>query len=142
MLRPHPAQARRRGLVSQVQILGLAPEAWSGQSNHKAVFIGIVRKQEQLLQSYCSKRIPNPTQFVILQLLASVPGLPHFDLLFAFTIIHGIGRLMKLKRERPGSIHHVNDIRWTRGGRGPTAKTTHRTIRLSAYHVFGLQTLV
>ena len=49
--------------------------------------------------------------------LASVPGLPHFDLLFAFTIIHGIGRSMKLKWGRPGSIHHVNDVRWTRGGR-------------------------
>ena len=24
--RPHPAQARRRGLVSQVQIIGVAPE--------------------------------------------------------------------------------------------------------------------
>ena len=29
--RPHPAHARRRGLVSQVGMLGLAPEAWSGQ---------------------------------------------------------------------------------------------------------------
>ena len=26
--RPHPAHARRRGLVSQVEILGLAPETW------------------------------------------------------------------------------------------------------------------
>ena len=34
--RPHPAHVRRRGLVSQVQILGLAPEAWSGQSDHRA----------------------------------------------------------------------------------------------------------
>ena len=34
--RPHPAHARRRGLVSQDQILGLAPEAWSGQSNHRS----------------------------------------------------------------------------------------------------------
>ena len=36
MPRPHPAQVRRRGLVSQVQILGLAPEVWSGQSNRRA----------------------------------------------------------------------------------------------------------
>ena len=35
--RLHPAHARRRGLVSQVQILGLAPEAWSSQSNHRAL---------------------------------------------------------------------------------------------------------
>ena len=27
--------------------------------------------------------------------IASVPGLPHFDLLFTFTIIHGIGRSIK-----------------------------------------------
>ena len=53
--RPHPAHARRRGLVSQVEILGPAPKAWSGQSNHRAAFIGIMRKQEQVLQSYHSK---------------------------------------------------------------------------------------
>ena len=35
MPRPHPAHMRRRGLVSQVQILGLALEAWSGQSNRR-----------------------------------------------------------------------------------------------------------
>ena len=29
--RPHPAHARRRGLVSQVGMLGLAPETRSGQ---------------------------------------------------------------------------------------------------------------
>ena len=36
--KPHPAYTRRKGLVSQVQIFGLAPEAWSGQSiaNHRA----------------------------------------------------------------------------------------------------------
>ena len=50
--RPHPAHTRRRGLVSQVQILGLAPEVWSGQSNRRAAFIGIMR---QVLQSYRSK---------------------------------------------------------------------------------------
>ena len=31
--RPHPAHVRRRGLVSQAQILGLAPEAWSNKWN-------------------------------------------------------------------------------------------------------------
>ena len=69
MPRPHPAHARRRGLVSQVPILGLAPETWSGQSYCRAAFIGI---NAQLLQSYCSKwyyeihyshwQICNPTQ--------------------------------------------------------------------------------
>ena len=54
--RPHPAHARRRGLVSQVQILGLAPETWSGQSYRRTAFIGIMQKREQLLQSYRSKR--------------------------------------------------------------------------------------
>ena len=44
VLRPHPAHARTRGLVSQVQILGLALEAYSGQSNHRVAFIGIIRK--------------------------------------------------------------------------------------------------
>ena len=53
--RPHPAHTRRRGMVSQVQILGLAPEVWSGISNHRAAFIGIMQKQEQVLQSYHSK---------------------------------------------------------------------------------------
>ena len=37
--RPHPAHTRRRGLVSQVQILGLVPETWSGQSNCRIAFI-------------------------------------------------------------------------------------------------------
>ena len=37
----------------------------------------------------------------------------------------------------PGSIHHVNDVRWMRGGldvggRGPTDKTMHWIIRSSA----------
>ena len=40
--RPHPAHARRKGLVSQVQILGLVPETWSGQSYRRTAFIGKV----------------------------------------------------------------------------------------------------
>jgi len=42
------------------------------------------------------------------------------------------------KRGRPGLIHHVSDVRWTRGGRendvrgrGPTTKTTHWIIHSS-----------
>ena len=57
MPRPHPAHARRRDLVSQVQILGLTSQAWSAQSNRRAAFIGIMRKQEQVLQWYRSKRV-------------------------------------------------------------------------------------
>ena len=47
--------ARRRGLVSQVEILGLALEAWSNQWNRRVVFIRIMRKQKQVLQSHRSK---------------------------------------------------------------------------------------
>ena len=44
MPRPHLAHARRRGLVSQVQILGLAPKAWSSQSDRRRAFIRIMQK--------------------------------------------------------------------------------------------------
>ena len=44
-----------------------------------------------------------------------VPRPPRFDHLFAFTTIRKVGG--KLKLGRPGSIHHMNDIRWMRGGR-------------------------
>ena len=47
--------------------------------------------------------------------IALVPGLSRFDPPFAFAIIRKVGR--KLKLGKPGSIHHMNDIRWTRGGR-------------------------
>ena len=53
--RPYPAHARRRGLVSQVQILGQAPEAWSGQSDRRTAFIRIMWKREQVLQSYTAQ---------------------------------------------------------------------------------------
>ena len=42
--RPHPTHTRRRGLVSQVPILGLAPEVWSGQSDCRTAFIRIIQK--------------------------------------------------------------------------------------------------
>ena len=45
--RPHLAHARRRGLVSQVQILGLAPKAWSGQSDRRRAFIRITWQQNK-----------------------------------------------------------------------------------------------
>lgn len=55
--------------------------------------------------------------------VASFPGLPCFYLLFVYTIVCWSGRPSK-KRERPGSIHHMNNVRvdimWMYlGGRGP-----------------------
>ena len=74
--------------------------------------------------------------------LASVPGFPCFDLPFAFTIKHD---RWKLKRGRPGSIHHVNDVRWTRGGHregGAQLPKQHTGPSVRAlYLVFRLQTL-
>ena len=56
---------------------------------------------------------------------------------FVFTIIHGWWR--------PGSIHHMNDVRWTWGGRrggGVQLPKQHTGPSIRAlYHVFGLQTL-
>ena len=53
--------------MPQVQVLGLAPEAWSGQSNRRAAFIGIMWKQEQILQSYHTQSVSlsNTEQFEI-----------------------------------------------------------------------------
>ena len=62
--RPHPAHTRRRGLVSPVQIFGLALAlaAWSDQWNRRVALIRIMQKQEQVLQSYYSHwPICNPT---------------------------------------------------------------------------------
>ena len=73
------------------------------------------------------------------------PGPSLFDLPFTFTIIHGMGRSRKLNRGRPGSIHHVNDVRWTRGGRkGGGAQLPKQRAGPSVrvlYCVFGPQTL-
>ena len=52
--RPHPAHVRR-GLVSRVQILGLAPEVWSNQWNCRTALIEIMQKWEEVLLSYHSK---------------------------------------------------------------------------------------
>ena len=49
---------------------------------------------------------------------------PFFVLRFAFIIIHGSGKARE-KRGRPGLIHHVRDVRWTRKcrkGEGPIFK--------------------
>ena len=40
---------------------------------------------------------------------------PFFALRFAFSIIHGSGRAGKTGKA--GNSYHVNDVRWTRGGR-------------------------
>ena len=72
--------------------------------------------------------------------LASVPSLPRFDL-----PLESEDR-QKLKQGRPGSIHHVNDVRWTQGGRrggGGAQLPKQRTgpsIR-ALYRVFRLQTI-
>ena len=46
-----------------------------------------------------------------------VPGLPRFDLPFAFTIIHGIGSLTKIKTgkawEHSSCERRLVDVRWT-----------------------------
>ena len=55
--RPHPAHVRRRGLVSQVQILGLAPEAWSGQSNPQSRVYWNNAEARTSTSIYCSKRV-------------------------------------------------------------------------------------
>ena len=50
-----PSSREEKGSgVTQVQILGLAPEAWSGQPNRRAAFNGITRKRELVLLLYCS----------------------------------------------------------------------------------------
>ena len=65
--RPHPAHARRRGLVSQVPILGLAPETWSGQSYCRVAFIGIMHSYfNRTAQSDIMKFIIHTGKFVIL----------------------------------------------------------------------------
>ena len=46
--------------------------------------------------------------------VAMFPGLPLF-VFFGLRIIHGGGRARKTGR--PGNTYHVNDVRWTRGGR-------------------------
>ena len=75
--------------------------------------------------------------------LALFSGLPRFDLLFAFTVKHD---WRKLKWGRPGSIHHINDVRWTQGGRreGGGAQLPKQRTGPSVqalYRVFRLQTL-
>ena len=49
-----------------------------------------------------------------------VPGLPRFDLPFAFTIIRGIGRSTKIKTEK--GIHHVSGREVDVVGEGPIFK--------------------
>ena len=70
---------------------------------------------------------------------------PGFYILFAFIILHEIGRSAeKLKWGRPGTIHHVNDVRWMWGGRrgrGPTAKQCTGVSVQALYCSFGLETL-
>ena len=64
--------------------------------------------------------------------IASFPGLLHFYLIWR---LHNTRECKTSKnRERPGSIHQVNDVRWTQAGckGGATAKTTHWIVYSSA----------
>ena len=62
--------------------------------------------------------------------IASFPGLPHFSSSVC-NQYNTRKRKSAKKRGRPGLIHHVSDVRWTRGGRdndirgrGPTAHSS------------------
>ena len=57
--------------------------------------------REKLQSSQLSSPVPRPPLF--------------FVLWFAFSIIHGSARARK--RGRPVNTYHVNDVRWTQGGR-------------------------
>ena len=48
--------------------------------------------------------------------LASFPGLPRF-LFFGLRSVLYTEAEEREKRGRPGNTYHVNDVRWTRGGR-------------------------
>ena len=48
--------------------------------------------------------------------LASFPGLPRF-LFFGLRSVEYTEAEEREKRGRPGNTYHVNDVRWTRGGR-------------------------
>ena len=64
-------------------------------------------------------------------ILASFPGLPclfFFVLRFAFSIIHGSGRAAK-NGEGLGTLYHMNDVRWTRGGRRGGAVPDYKYVR-------------
>ena len=69
--------------------------------------------------------------------LASFPGLPHFYLPLAFTIIHGSKRPAK-KWGRPGSIHHVRRCEVDVGGEGPiyllNLKASFLPVKMSSFH--------
>ena len=72
--------------------------------------------------------------------LALLSRLPYFYLPFAFRI-HRSGRAVK-NWEGPGSIHHMNDVRWTRRWGGAQAQKQRTGSSVQAlYCSFGLQTL-
>ena len=67
--------------------------------------------------SYISQTEQHLPFKLMLLCLSLVPRPPLF---LPSVCVHNNTRERKTseKRGRPGSIHHVNDVRWTRGGRG------------------------
>ena len=55
MPRPYLAHTRRRGLMSQVQILGLAPKVLSDKWNCRAAFFGVMRRWKNFTFEYKSQ---------------------------------------------------------------------------------------
>ena len=75
---PRPPDSSRRGKGSGVTSpnpWAIAPEAWSGQSNCRAAFIGIMQKWELVLQSYHSKPV---MRFIIQRCNSILTRLQHF----------------------------------------------------------------
>ena len=77
--------------------------------------------------------------------LSFVPGLSCFCLLFVFTHNNTLHRKTAEKWGRPGSIHHVNDVRWTWGrhtwGEGAQLSKQCMFEHSIIYRSFGLQML-
>lgn len=67
LLFPNPTQLtpRKRGLVSQVQVLWLTPEVWSSQWNHRVAFIGMQEVGQVTTQSDVMKVIISTDKLVI-----------------------------------------------------------------------------
>ena len=67
------------------------------------------------------------------ELIASFPGLPPlFVLQFVLTIINNARKWKSSEKQgSPGRIHHMSDIKWKWGGRGPKRKFKHSRAELS-----------
>ena len=86
-------QREPNGLATQIEWFGNANRrVWQREPNGLATQIEWFGNADRI------SLVPRPPPFFVLR--------------FAFSIIHGSG-----KRGRPGLIHHVCDVRWTRGER-------------------------